>query len=123
MNDILAFLTLRTVLIFFSTAFSLLFIMLVVGIVTVDDVVKILNLSPDAANAFKVVVSRIQEVTGNILEIISQLINKLFSWAGVDVDLNKIHVNTQAVGASANDAANSASSAAGSAVGGTEQSK
>lgn len=107
MNDILAFLTLRTVLIFFSTAFSLLFIMLVVGIVTVDEVVTILNLSPEAASAFKIVISRIQEVTGNILDIISQLINKLFSWAGVDVDLNKIQVNTHPV-----DATNSASSAA-----------
>lgn len=93
MNDILSFLTLRTILIFASTAFSLLVVMLALNIITVDDVVVILKLSPEAANAFKLVVSRIQEVTGNIMEIISQLLNKLFGWAGVDVDLSKIKVD------------------------------
>lgn len=94
MNDILTYFTLRTFLVFASTAFSLLFVMMVLNIITVDDVIKILNLSPDAASAFKLVISRVQEVTGNILDIISQLLNKLFGWAGVDIDLNKIHVNT-----------------------------
>ena len=96
MNDLLAYFTLRTFLVFFSTAFALLFIMLITGIITVDETIKILNMSPEAASAFKLVVSRVQEVTGNILDIISQLINKLFSWAGVNVDLNKIHVSTHA---------------------------
>jgi len=105
MNDILTYFTLRTFLVFASTAFSLLFVMMVVGIITVDDVIKICNLSPDAASAFRLVVSRVQEVTGNILDIISQLLNKIFSWAGVDIDLNKIHVNTNG---SATDAASGA---------------
>jgi hypothetical protein len=35
----------------------------------------------------------VQEVTGNILDIISQLLNKLFGWAGVDIDLSKIKVD------------------------------
>ncbi len=34
-----------------------------------------------------------QEVTGNVLDIISQLLSKLFGWAGVEVDLNKIKVD------------------------------
>ena len=106
MNDLIAFFTLRTVLIFASTAFSLLFIMLALNIITVDETVTILNLSPEAASAFKLVISRVQEVSGNILDIISQLINKLFSWAGVDVDLNKIKVDTHATG-SATDAVSS----------------
>ncbi len=93
MSDILAFFTLRTVLVFASTAFALGVVMLTLNIITVDDVVTILNLSPQAAAAFKNIVMRIQEVTGNILEIISQLLNKMFSWAGVDVDLNKIKVD------------------------------
>ena len=93
MNDLLAYFTIRTVLIFGSTAFSILFIMLVVGIITVDEAVTILHLSPDAANAFKLVVSRIQEVSGNIIDIISQLLNKMFGWAGVNIDLHKIAVD------------------------------
>ena len=93
MNDLLAFFTLRTFFIFASTAFSLLFVMMVLGIITVNDVVTILHLSPEAASAFKLVVSRVQEVTGNILDIISQLLNKMFGWAGVDIDLSKIKVD------------------------------
>jgi hypothetical protein len=97
MNNILSYFALRTVATFASTAFALLVVMLALNIVTVDEVVKILNLSPDAANAFKQVISRIQEVTGNIMQIISQLMNKLFGWAGVDVDLNKIKFNVNPV--------------------------
>jgi hypothetical protein len=93
MGDILSFLTLRTVAIFAATTFSILIVMLTLNIVTVDEVAVILNMSPEAAHAFKVVISRIQEVTGNILNITSQLFNKLFGWAGVDVDLNKIKID------------------------------
>lgn len=93
MNDFVSYLTLRTIIIFASTAFSILVVMLALNIVTVDEVALMLKMSPEAANAFKLVVSRIQEVTGNILDIVSQLLNKLFSWAGVDVDLNKIKVD------------------------------
>ena len=93
MNDLLTYFTLRTFFVFASTAFSLLFVMMVLNIVTVDEVIVILHLSPEAASAFKLVVSRVQEVTGNILDIISQLLNKLFGWAGVDVDLNRIKID------------------------------
>ena len=91
--ELLSFLTLRSVILFASTAFSLMFVMLLLNIITVDDVVVILKLSPEAANAFKLIVSRVQEVSTNILNIISQLLNKLFSFAGVDVDLTKIKVD------------------------------
>lgn len=67
--------------------------MLALNIITVDEAVVILNLSPEAASAFKLVISRIQEVTGNIIDIISQLLSKLFGWAGVEVDLAKIKVD------------------------------
>jgi hypothetical protein len=93
MGEILSFMTMRTVAIFAATTFSILVVMLSLNIVTVDEVATILNMSPEAANAFKLVISRIQEVTGNILDITSQLFNKLFSWAGVDVDLNKIKID------------------------------
>ncbi len=93
MNNILAYFTIRSVLIFASTAFSLLFMMLVLNIITVDEVVAILNLSPEAGAAFKTVIGRVQEVTTNIFNIISQLLNKLFGFAGVDADLTKIKVD------------------------------
>ncbi len=91
--DLLSFFSLRSVILFASTAFSMLLVMLVLNIITVDEVVAILKLSPEAANAFKLVISRIQEVSVNIIDIISQLLSKLFSFAGVDVDLTKIKVD------------------------------
>lgn len=93
MNSILSVLTLRTILVFASTAFSIFIVMLALNIITVDEAVVIFKMSPEAASAFKLVVSRIQEVTGNIMDIISQLLNKLLGWAGVDVDLSKIKVD------------------------------
>ena len=93
MNNFISFLTFRTIFVFASTAFSILIVMLALNIITVDEVIVILKMSPEAASAFKLVVSRIQEVTGNIMDIISQLLNKLFGWAGVEVDLSKIKVD------------------------------
>ena len=74
----------------FSTTFSILVVMVMLNIVTVDDLVVILKLSPEAATALKLVVERLREVTGNIVDILSQLLNKLFGWAGIEVDLSKI---------------------------------
>lgn len=93
MNHILSYLTLRAFLVYGSTAMSIFVIMLSLNIITVDEAVTILSLPPEAAIAFKTVISRIQEVTGNILNIISQLLSKLFSWAGVEIDLNEIKVD------------------------------
>jgi hypothetical protein len=93
MPDLVSLFTFRSIFIFASTAFSILLVMLVLNIITIDEVATILSLSPEAANALKLVISRVQEVTANILQIISQLLNKLFSWAGVNVDLNQIKVD------------------------------
>ena len=93
MNDLFSALGLRTILVFFSTAFSLIVLMLLLNIITVDELATILSLSPEATNALKLVFSRIQEVTGNILDIIGQLLNKLFGWAGVDIDLGKVKID------------------------------
>ena len=90
LNALLAIITLRTFFVFFSTAISIALVMLFLNIITIDEIVEIFNLSPGAAQILKNVLSRIQEVTGNLLNIISQLLNKLFSWAGVDIDLNSI---------------------------------
>ncbi len=93
MPDILSFLTLRTAIIFASTTFSIFVVMFALNIITVDEVALILKLSPEATNALKLVMSRIQEVTGNILNITSQLLGKLFGWAGIDPHLNQIKVD------------------------------
>lgn len=83
----------RTIAVLGSTAFSLLFVMLILNIITVDEVVSILNLSEDSANAFKSIVSRVKEVSAGIVDVISQLLSKLFEWAGIEVDLSKIEVD------------------------------
>ena len=67
--------------------------MLLLNIITVNDIVTIFKLSPEAANALKLIVDRFQEVSKNILDILTQLLNRLFGWAGVDVDLSKIKVD------------------------------
>lgn len=94
MFDMLSYFTWRTVIVMFSTTFSILFVMLMLNIITVDEVIKILHLSNESATVLKSVVGRMQEVATNILDILSQLLNKLFSWAGVDIDLTKIKIDT-----------------------------
>jgi hypothetical protein len=117
MGDLLSFLTLRTIIIFAATTFSILVVMLSLNIVTVDEVAVILNLSPEAANAFKTVISRMQEVTGNILDVASQLLNKLLSWAGVEVDLNKIKIDIDPASSTGSSAASPSSAPANYPVG------
>lgn len=83
----------RTIFLLASTAFSLLFVMLILNIITIDEAVEILNLSESNANAFRSIVSRVQEVSAGIIDVISQLLSKLFAWAGIDVDLSKVEVD------------------------------
>ncbi|MFT6332884.1 MAG: hypothetical protein ACJAW3_001233 [Lentimonas sp.] len=90
---IVSFFTFRTVILLFSTTFSILAVMMMLNIVTPDDVAAILNLSPKGTVALKSIVERFQEVSGNITNILSQLLNKLFGWAGLDIDLSKIKVD------------------------------
>lgn len=93
MFDFLSFFTWRAVIVMFSTTFSILVVMLMLNIITVNDVVTILHLDEESATVLRSVVGRMQEAATNILDILSQLVNKLFSWAGVDVDLNKIKID------------------------------
>jgi hypothetical protein len=79
--------------------------MLMLNIITVDDLVTILKLSPESAEALKAIFGRFREVSDNILDILSQLLNKLFSWAGVDIDLSKIKVDVHDIPKSGSDAA------------------
>jgi len=86
---------LRVVMIYSSTALSIIVIMLVTNIITVEELITILGIEQrsNEAQALKLVISRIQEMSTNILQIISKLLNSLFSWAGVDVDLSKIKID------------------------------
>jgi hypothetical protein len=93
MFDIISFFTIRTVILLFSTTFSILLVMLLLNIVTVDEIITILNLSDDSANALRAIVERFREVSHNALDILSQLLTKLFSWAGIEIDLSKIQVD------------------------------
>ncbi len=89
-NFVFGILSSRSLILFASTTFSILVVMLMVGIISVDDVSKILNLSPDSAQILRNAIENIREVWNHVADIISQLLNKLFSFAGVDVDLSKI---------------------------------
>jgi hypothetical protein len=91
--DILRYFTFRTMVLLFSTTFSIMFVMLMLNIVTADDLITIFNLSSESATALKRIISHFKEVSGNIVDILSQLLNKLFGWAGIDVDLSKIKVD------------------------------
>lgn len=96
LNALVTILTFRTFFVFASTAFSIGLIMLFLNIITVDEIAEILNLSAGGEQALRNVVSRIQEVTNNVLDIISHLLTKLFSWSGTEIDLNKIKVDIDA---------------------------
>lgn len=87
----------RVAMIYSSTAFSLVVIMLVLNIISIEELITILGIEPKSneAQALKLVISRIQEMSQNVLEIISKLLHNLFSWAGIEVDLNKIKINTK----------------------------
>jgi hypothetical protein len=85
----------RIAMIYSSTALSLMIMMLVLNIITIDELLTIIGLDQrsNEAQALKLVISRIQEMSTNILEIISKLLKNLFSWAGVDIDLTKIKID------------------------------
>jgi hypothetical protein len=86
---------LRIAMIYSSTALSLMIMMLVLNIITIDELLTIIGVEQKSneAQALKLVISRIQEMSINILQIISKLLNNLLSWAGVDVDLSKIKID------------------------------
>jgi len=86
----------RVAMIYSSTAFSIIVVMLVLNIITIEELITILGIEPkgNEAQALKLVISRIQEMSHNVLEIISKLLQSLFSWAGIEIDLNKVKIDT-----------------------------
>ncbi len=85
----------RIAMIYSSTALSLIIIMLVLNIISINELITIIGLDQQSneAQALKLVISRIQEMSVNILEIISKLLNSLFAWAGIDIDLSKFKLD------------------------------
>ena len=92
-GDLLNAISLRTVVILFSTIFAILLVMIMLGIINICDIQQIFNMSDASAKALLNVIERTREATSGILDIGSQLLNKLFGWAGVDIDLSKIKVD------------------------------
>ncbi len=83
----------RTIILIACSVFSIAFVMLLLNIITINDIATILNLSPETAAALQTILGRFLEIGNNLLGILSQFLNKLFGWAGMDVDLSKIKVN------------------------------
>ena len=85
--------TSRTVILMFATTFSIFVIMLMLNIITIPDVKDMFNLSNKSTCAIQTVAIRLQEVCGNIGGILSQLLQKLLGFAGVESDLSKIKID------------------------------
>jgi hypothetical protein len=85
----------RTIILIGCSLFSIVFVMLLLNIITINDIATIFNLSPETAAALQTVLGRFLEIGNNLLGILSQFLNKLFGWAGMDVDLTTIKVNVK----------------------------
>lgn len=83
----------RTIFLMLCAIFSIAFVMLLLNIITINDIAAILNLSPDATAALQTVLGRVLALGNNLLGILSQFLNKLFGWAGMNVDLSQVKVN------------------------------
>mgnify|MGYP003386309453 CR=1 FL=1 len=105
MGVLISILTARSLILFISTTFSIMFVMLLLNIVTVDEVIAMIGWAPDsqAAEAFRLMIERVREVSSNILDILSQLLTKLLGWSGVEVDLSKINLDVSQAGESASE--------------------
>lgn len=71
---LISFFIFRLVFIFVTSGLALLLIALSFNLVDINQISKILNLSPELSDALRVVISRIQEVTSNLGDTIINLI-------------------------------------------------
>jgi hypothetical protein len=94
-RDILSSSVVRTSFLLGSSAISIAIVMLLVGIITVDDVVNIFGITDQRAiNAIGNVVNNTCQMTSNIFDILTQLMKKMFEWAGVDVNMKGLMKET-----------------------------
>jgi hypothetical protein len=84
----------RILLIYSSAALSLILMMLMLNIITIPEIIKILQLEgTPQAQVITQVLGRMQEVTGNIMEIIAKLFSKVLNSFGMgDIDISKIKI-------------------------------
>jgi hypothetical protein len=91
-QGLIALFTIRSLLIIGSSIFSIMFMMIVLNIMTINEAIAILHLSPEMADTFKSIVCRSREFASNLMEILVQILNKLFAWSGNDVDFGRINI-------------------------------
>jgi len=74
LQTLISIITARLAILSISTCISIGIVLVLTGAIPTDHIVKIFNLSPEAANALKLIVSRFQEVTQNVIAIFNQII-------------------------------------------------
>jgi len=77
-----------------STTFSIVILMLFFNIITVDELSSILKLGATETKIIKSMLNETRNITNNILRVLSQVIEHLFGWAGLDnVNLELINID------------------------------
>jgi hypothetical protein len=85
---------LRVAMLLTSTTFSIIIIMLFFNIITVDELALILKLGKTETRIIQSMLNETRNITNNILRVLSQVIEHLFGWAGVDnVNLDVINID------------------------------
>jgi len=84
----------RIAMLLTSTTFSIVLIMLFFNIITVDELATILKLGKTETRVIQSMLNETRNITNNILRVLSQVIEHLFGWAGIDnVNLELINVD------------------------------
>jgi hypothetical protein len=77
-----------------STTFSIVILMLFFNIITVEELSSILKLGATETKIIKSMLNETRNITNNILRVLSQVIEHLFGWAGLDnVNLEIINID------------------------------
>ncbi len=84
----------RVAMLLTSTTFSIVVIMLFFNIISVDELSSILKLGKTETRIVQSMLDETRNITNNILKVLSQVIEHLFGWAGIDnVNLELINVD------------------------------
>jgi hypothetical protein len=91
MFSILNLQIIRTLIALTSGIFAVAFVMLMTGMITIQEIAVILKLSPEATAALTQVYLRFHGFTNNLINIFFELIKNMIDWTGASVDTNKIN--------------------------------
>jgi len=84
----------RIAMLLTSTTFSIVLIMLFFNIITVNELATILKLGKTETKIIQSMLNETRNITNNILKVLSQVIEHLFGWAGINnVNLELINVD------------------------------